>query len=48
MITNVLEYLRKSASEHPDKAAFIDENKSMTFMEINVRAMQLASCILEE
>ena len=48
MTTNVLEYLRKSANEYPEKIAVIDENKRMTFSQINTYAMQLASHILSE
>lgn len=48
MITNVLQYLRKSVDKYPDKMALIDENKSVTFKEINDRAMRLASCILAQ
>lgn len=48
MITNVLEYLRSSANNYPDKTAFIDGNKSVTFEEVNARAMRLASYILTQ
>lgn len=48
MITNVLQYLHKSAEEYADKVAFADDNQEVTFKEVEDRAMALASHILKQ
>lgn len=48
MITNVIEYLINSAEKYPQKIALVDEKNSITFRELSVRAMRLASYILEQ
>lgn len=48
MIRNVVEYLQESASKYPDKTALIDEHRSMTFKELDIKAQKLASAIAKQ
>ncbi|WP_462411188.1 amino acid adenylation domain-containing protein [Neobacillus sp. Marseille-QA0830] len=45
MKINVLEYLRDTAAQYPDKTAIIDGNRSITFCELNLRAKWLGFAI---
>ena len=42
-VTNVLEYLERSADRFPDKLAFVDENESMTFTQFRDASMAIGS-----
>lgn len=42
MFRNVIEYLENSAAQYPDKIAFIDENRSISFAELKAEAMKIA------
>ena len=48
MIKNVLEYLRSSAKNFPNKVAFADSDQEVTFGELNKRALELAWKIREQ
>ena len=48
MIRNVIEYLQKSAKCYPDKIAIIDDEKQITFKELEDRALAIASVIYEK
>ena len=43
MIRNVIEYLQRSASVHPNKIAFVDEKNRITFAEADYKARQIAT-----
>ena len=45
MITNVFEYLEYTADRYPDKTAFADADKSVTFGELRDRAYAIADLI---
>ena len=47
MITNVFEYLESSAERYPDKIAFADADKSVTFGELRDKAYAIADSIYE-
>lgn len=47
MKRNVIEYLRESAQRYPDKIALVDEEREITFAELDCEARQLASAIIE-
>lgn len=42
---NVLQYLERSAAKFPDKVAFADVNKEITYSELEVRAKKIGSAI---
>lgn len=44
---NVIEYLEKTAERYPDKDAFVDEHKSITFRQLRIQAKNLATAILK-
>lgn len=46
MITNVTQWLDATAKKYPDKIAFMDECKSLTFDEIRMNAMAVAEQIM--
>lgn len=48
MQKSVLEYLEKAAERFPDKRAFVDENDSITFIELKCSALCLAAAILKQ
>jgi len=48
MKRNVIEYLQASAKKYPDKIAFQDEKKEITFGELDIRARKIATAILNE
>ena len=43
---NVIEYLEKTAEKYPDKDAFVDEQKSITFRQLRTKSRNLATVIL--
>ena len=45
MIINVLEYLEETAAKYPDKAAFVDEKKALSFGEMLRNAKAVGSYI---
>lgn len=47
MVNTIAEYLKKTAKKYPDKVAFRDEKRSVTFFELDRCAMALASVIHE-
>ena len=47
MIRNITEYIDRSADLYPDKLAFVDENKSVTFSELRDQAKQIASSLIK-
>ena len=47
MITNVFEYLEKTALRYPDKIAFADIDKSVTFSQLRDMAYAIADRIHE-
>lgn len=47
MITNVLEYLEKSATEFPNKVGYCDENESLTFDEMKLRSQAIGTKVSE-
>lgn len=47
MVNTIAEYLKQTAKKHPNKVAFRDEKKSITFLELDRYAMALASVIHE-
>ncbi len=47
MITNVLEYLEKSAELYSTKAAFVDENREMTFGELLEEAQVMGTVLTD-
>lgn len=48
MKANVTYWLDKSADKFPDKPAFVDENKTVTFSELRQRAMALATQMIRK
>ena len=46
-MTNVITYLERDASSFPDKPAFVDEERSVTFLELSRSAMRIATRILK-
>ena len=46
VINSVIEYLEKSAANHGDKPAFVDENESLTFSETRRRALAISDEII--
>jgi len=46
-LNNIISYLESSANAFPEKAAYVDEEESVTFAALRARAMALASRILE-
>lgn len=48
MIYNVIEYLKRAAQKNPDKVAFVDQDKKITFQEMDYRARQVAIAIKEK
>ena len=46
-MNNIISYLESSANAFPEKAAYVDEEESVTFAALRARAMTLASRILE-
>lgn len=48
MIKSVLDYLEHTAAVYDSKAAYIDENRSITFGELKRDALRIASGIIEE
>ncbi len=47
MIKSVLDYLEKSADIYAEKTAFSDENGSMTFAELKMASLQIATSLLK-
>lgn len=45
MRRNILEYLEETAPKYPDKAAFANENMSMTFREVHESARRIGSAL---
>ena len=45
-VTNVLEYLEKSAQCFPDKPAFVDEEISLSFLQLWQLARKIGSMLL--
>lgn len=45
MVYNVIEYLQEAAKTNPNKVAFVDQNKKITFGEMDRRARQVAVAI---
>lgn len=45
MITNILEYLEKSAEDYPEKIAFADEELSCTFRELEESSRRIGSAL---
>lgn len=45
MLTNVIQYLQRSAERYPDKVAFRDERQSLTFSELERQSRKLARTI---
>lgn len=45
---NVLEYLQYSALQYPDKTAYADETRSVTFQELDCQARRLATRIVRQ
>lgn len=48
MQTNVMEYLWNSAKKYPDKIAFRDEKKAITFAELDKLARQIAGMLIKK
>lgn len=48
MIKSVLDYLEHVAKEYPDKPAYIDEFKSITFGELKVNALKIAAGMVDD
>lgn len=46
MKTNVIEYLIEAAQKYPNKVAFVDENRQLTFGELDREAKKVAAAIL--
>lgn len=44
---NVIEYLEKTAERYPDKVAYVDEKKSITFRQLRTQARSLATTVLK-
>lgn len=47
MIRNVSEYLRDTVKKYPDKTAFVDERRSLTFSEVWEESYHIASALLK-
>lgn len=47
MKKNVIEYLKDSAQKYPNKIALVDENRRITFAELDYEARQIANAILK-
>lgn len=45
MKKNVIEYLKDSVQKYPDKTALVDENRKITFAELDYEARQIANAI---
>lgn len=48
MIRNIVEYLDESAIEYPDKVAFTDEERAITFSDLKEESERVASAIIAE
>ncbi len=48
MITNVFQYLEASADRYPDKIAFADADKAVTFGELRTKAYAIANAIYDK
>jgi amino acid adenylation domain-containing protein len=48
MIKNIIEYLRESARKFPDKIAIKDENRELTFSELDSQARKVATLIIQK
>lgn len=48
MVRTVLEYIQTSVKRFPDKVAFADADKQLTFYELNARALHLAQQIKKQ
>lgn len=48
MKNSVLCYLEETVKRYPDKTAFVDEDKSITFLELHNRALQVAHDLMEK
>lgn len=46
MIKNVLEWLERTATEVPEKEAYLDSNKRITFLQVEKSAKQIGSALL--
>ena len=46
MIKNVVDYLEQSEKEYGTKLAYVDENKQVTFSELKIDALKIASAII--
>ena len=46
-MVNVIEYLEQTAEQYPDKNAFVDEHKSITFRQLRTQARGIATVILK-
>ncbi len=46
MFQNVMEYLDNTVKEYPDKIAYVDENRAITFSELRINALKLATEII--
>ena len=47
MVTNVLEWLEKSAEKYNDKIAYSDEESSLTFLQVKSLAQSIGSALIE-
>lgn len=47
MKRNVLEYLEETVKKYPDKPAFVDEKRAMTFQEMYSEARAIGACIIK-
>ena len=45
MKRNIVEYLKESAEKYPDKTAFLDERRKITFKELDDEAQKIAALI---
>lgn len=48
MQTNVTYWLDQTVQKNPDKIGFVDENKKMTFSEIKMNALKIATVLVKE
>lgn len=48
MIKNVIDYLKISVQKYPNKIALVDENRKLTFSELDNEAQKIAKAIIKE
>lgn len=48
MMKNIIEYLRSSKDKYPDKIAFVDEEKSISFRQLDEEAQKMATLIIDK